>query len=435
MKRERNEGNETTSKRTKTEQEYEVTVYHKDNEELLPTAIVEEEEEIIDFYLRFPRDHLSLDSWVTLIKQRRSEFVVEEGTENPFLFLSISIPSQFDKEGGKEGLLRLPPQLEQFYKRVGQLYRLDYLSLNDYSNNIENDNENVNENLRRRKRNDIENENDDNENNDIENDDDNDNDLHGNLDSFRIIPANEIHNKALSERKEVPLFDDSKKEEWCTFATEGGMADFLINCSPASKYFGVIITITEGFYVSALWRNFDDFLQGIPNANLFVPKVDYRCDHFYGKEYSDRFELNYYIKLLIVQSKKILKISRILFCSSHDNYINVTNDNKNNNQKNIFNILPMELIYLIIIQCGDNEIVFEYECEMNRRVRRMTHEESSLINLNLLNQIIDYAKKKETIGQSPFKFRNYLLTCIYQNCDLLLRSVLCYYYNFQEELK
>ena len=302
---------------------------------------------------------------------------------------------------------------------------------------------------------------------------------------------------------------------WCTFGSDLNV-DFLINCSPNSKYFGVIFALTKEFFFSAVWRNFNDFLQRIPISNLIIPSVDYikfkitnknnyknnyknnnydnnnnydihnfyydyNDNNYFNHFYVDRSELKYYIKLLIIQSKKILPIARILFCSinnnnnNNNNNININNNNNNNNnennnlnnnnlnndnnnnnninnniinlnnnndnnyininednnQMNIFDILPLEIIYLILIQCGDIEFVFEMKSEKENGMRRIINFESSLINLILLNQIIGYAKDKKTIGKSSTGFEKFLRGFLFIKCDDvdIFQSVVAYYNN------
>ena len=101
-------------------------------------------------------------------------------------------------------------------------------------------------------------------------------------------------------------------------------------------------------------------------------------EKFYGFKYSDHLSE--------------IKIARIIFCCSS------TID-----QESIFEILSLELIHLILLQCGNNEIVKEY------KGRSILHIDSVIIDFNMLHRIIDYAIRKETIGKPKSQFVNYLL--------------------------
>ena len=194
--------------------------------------------------------------------------------------------------------------------------------------------------------------------------------------------------------------------------------EFYINCLANSKYFGVVFTSIQNEPVNSVWRNFNDFLSGIPSAIILNPHQCYGSggwDPFYGRSYTDRNEVLYYIKLLNEQAKNVFNIARIIFCSAS------VDDNE---KMNFFDILPLEIIYLILIHCGNSEKRFQ------NRNRVITHIESSVLNLEIIRGIIDYAERKETIGKSMKEFERFVSAKI---DDPFLASCASFFYRDVED--
>ena len=208
--------------------------------------------------------------------------------------------------------------------------------------------------------------------------------------------------------------NDSTYQGWCSIGSElDGF--YAIDCDPNSKLFGVVITyIALDPEITTIWRNFNDFLNGvIPYLKLSTPSLYYHSQSpCYGHYPRDRNELFYFIVLFREQAKIVFNIARIIFCSASINkHINNSDKYKKYyyfNKKKIINILdlPIEIIPLILLECGNSEKLIQGN--MKKRIT-ITNIESTVLNLKFIYQIIDYAQSKETIGRTYDDFFSYLI--------------------------
>ena len=303
--------------------------------------------------------HLSLDDLISYFKSNEAFEVIEREEET-----SEEDPSSLIE--WREENQRLPPPLLHFYQQISTLKRK--------FRNDEEDEEDTEEAPKKK------------------------------TTPFTIISFTGIINFLEEDEEYIPRLEETKGNDWWHIGNEGESGNnYLINCSEDSEFFGFVIAMNYQsceMEVSGVWRNFVDFLRGIPSSVLLIPKKNYKAENFYGYKYSDRYNVIYYVKLLVEQSLKILKIARLIFCSSQ------SEDEK---EKNIFDILPVELIHLIILNCGNSKVEIEF------KGRKITHVESCVVsdnNFNLLLRIINYATKKETIGKSKANFLEYLFETI-----------------------
>ena len=260
----------------------------------------------------------------------------------------------------KEDGLELPPPLIEFYKRIGSLSRGKY---SNYDTNFH---------ILSLK----------------------------NLELLAVEYEDDF--KYLSEDS-YHFFKETSASDWIMIGGEAEYGQYYINCSIKTEYFGVVFTYIQNIPdVYSVWRNFNEFLKGIPYSVLLNPPFCYDdggSDPFYGGSYTDRNEVLYYVQLLNEQAKNVFNIARIIFCSA------LVDDNE---KMNFFDVLPVEIIHLILFHCGNSE----KRILSNVKRRIITRIESSVLNLKIIRDIIDYAGRKETIGKSRRDFEKFIATKI-----------------------